>query len=230
MRSPEKKLWDQRVEVSFQEDAWVNENMAIYYLDRVLGNENYERLAVFDLLASQKTDICKERMKILRIIPAIIPGGCTGLVQPCDTVLNKPFKDHIKAAATRHYDENLERWTEGKFTASERRIIMTKWVGDAWAAVSKDREAIMRGFTKAGIAVAIDGSEDDLINIKGLPNYRPGIDKGKGRQDDHYEVLTEQERAEEMEEEVEELTNEEWTAWRSTEIDDDDSADDTDYE
>jgi len=67
----------------------------------------------------------------------------------------------------------------------------------------------MRGFTKAGIAVAIDGSEDDLINIKGLPNYRPGIDKGKGRQDDHYEVLT---------------------AWRSTEIDDDDSADDTDYE
>jgi len=33
-----------------------------------------------------------------------------------------------------------------------------------------------------------------------------------------------------MEEEVEELTNEEWTAWRSTKFDDDDSADDTDYE
>jgi len=36
---------------------------------------------------------------------------------------------------------------------------------------------MMRGFTKAGIAVTIDGSEDDLINIEGLPNYRPGIDR-----------------------------------------------------
>ena len=32
-----------------------------------------------------------------------------------------------------HFEENLDAWVSGKITASERRILMTKWVGSAWS-------------------------------------------------------------------------------------------------
>jgi len=85
------------------------------------------------------------------------------------------------------------------------------------------------GFAKAGIAIATDGSEDHLINIKGLPDYRPGIDKGKRVINDEFTVLTLEQRELENEEFVEELTLDQWTTIRE-QAKDDDEATDTDYD
>ena len=46
----------------------------------------------------------------------------------------------------------------------------TKWVGDG-------KQRIQRIFVKCGISVAIDGSQDDDINIRGLENYSVGDEK-----------------------------------------------------
>jgi len=66
---------------------------------------------------------------------------------------------------------------------------------------------IVRSFEKSGISLAIDDSQDYLINFTGLDGYKPGEDKGK-RLDDRYPVLTEQDRThcEDDELEVEELS------------------------
>jgi hypothetical protein len=122
-------------------------------------------------------------MKEMNLLPVIIPGGCTSLIQPCDTTVNKPFKDHVKEVAAEHYNNNLDKWTEGKFTTLERRILMTQWVSTAWKRLACEKLTIIDSFVKAGIAVAADGSEDHLISIKGMENYRPGIDKGKNHLD-----------------------------------------------
>lgn len=55
--------------------------------------------------------------------------------------------------------------------ASARRVLFTKWVGKAWEEVSANRDMIVRSFEKVGIAVPIDGSGDDQINIEGLEEY-----------------------------------------------------------
>jgi len=91
---------------------------------------------------------------------------------------------------------------DGKVTAGERRVLLTQWVGSAWEHVSKQTDMSVRSFEESGISLAIDGSQDYLINITGLDGYKPGEDKGK-RLDDRYPVLTEQNCANCEDEELE---------------------------
>lgn len=49
---------------------------------------------------------------------------------------------------------------------------MTQWVGEAWTSIHQElQHTIRRSFRKCGITVAIDGSEDSEIHIRGLDNY-----------------------------------------------------------
>ena len=57
--------------------------------------------------------------------------------------------------------ENLQLYTEGKLTASDRRVLLTKWVGKAWQEVNQSKDAIIRSFKKCGISLDLSGSEDD---------------------------------------------------------------------
>ena len=62
---------------------------------------------------------------------AFVPPGCTRLVQPLDVSLNKPFTDLVDRQYNSHFEDNLDLWVLGKINASQRRILMTKWVGSA---------------------------------------------------------------------------------------------------
>lgn len=47
-----------------------------------------------------------------------------------------------------HMQDNLESYLNGKFTAGERRNILTncKWVGQAWTELLADKEMVVRSF------------------------------------------------------------------------------------
>ena len=60
------------------------------------------------------------------------------------------------------------------FTAGERRILLTKWVGEAWQEISQNKDMTVRSFRKCGISVAVDGSEDFEINLEGIEDYEVG--------------------------------------------------------
>ena len=75
-----------------------------------------------------------------------------------------------------HMHENLDRYVKGTFTASARRVLFTQWVGQAWEEVSANKEMLKRSFRKCGIALAIDGSQDDEINIEGVEMYEVDSD------------------------------------------------------
>ena len=50
--------------------------------------------------------------------------------------------------------------------------ISTKWVGAAWSETSKKEDMISWSFTKCGITLVLDGSENADLNIEGLlENY-----------------------------------------------------------
>ena len=62
----------------------------------------------------------------------------------------------------------LDDYVQGRISASDRRIVFTKWVGKAWEEISDKKEMIIRSFKKCGISIDVDGSEDDQVNIEGL--------------------------------------------------------------
>ena len=67
--------------------------------------------------------------------------------------------------------ENLQAYVKGEINASSRRILFTKWVGEAWEEVTRNQEVVVCSFEKVGITVPIDGSGDHKINIQGLEDY-----------------------------------------------------------
>ena len=71
--------------------------------------------------------------------------------------------------------ENLDDYVHGNFSAKQRRILLTAWIGEAWEEPCANKDMIIRGFRKCGISVAVDGSEDN-INIKKLENYKVDSD------------------------------------------------------
>ena len=56
-------------------------------------------------------------------------------------------------------------------SASQRRVLVTGWVGAAWAEVCQNKDMVKRGFEKCGISVPIHGSRDEAINVHGLSDY-----------------------------------------------------------
>ena len=105
-------------------------------------------------------------------ITALVPLGCTSLVQPLDVVFNGSFKQAVDTIATSHKEAHVNDYLHGNFTASECRILLTKWIGQAWEEVSANKDTVVSGLKKCGISVAIDGSEDNEINIKGFEDYQ----------------------------------------------------------
>ena len=51
-------------------------------------------------------------------------------------------------------------------------MLTTKWVGEGWEKVSQNKEIITTSFVKCGILHSLDGTEDNDINIEGIPDYK----------------------------------------------------------
>ena len=48
-------------------------------------------------------------------------------------------------------DDNMEMWEGNKMTASQRRVLVSKWVGDATEALFRKRDTLKSYFAGAGI-------------------------------------------------------------------------------
>ena len=49
-----------------------------------------------------------------------------------------------------HMEQNLEKYVNNNFSASQRRILITEWVGAAWTEVCQKQEILKHGFEKCG--------------------------------------------------------------------------------
>ena len=162
----EKLQYDRRVAVTFQENAWCDEKvMDGWVCQHWKPSCEGEMLLVAD--RAQKTEaIIKLLKERCNTEIEFVPPGATSLVQPVDVVFNAPFKAAVDKLATDHLHSNVEAYLRGEINASQRRILLTKWIGQAWEEVSSNKEMVQHSFKKCGIAVAIDGSEDEQINIE----------------------------------------------------------------
>jgi len=88
-------------------------------------------LLVMDHAAFHKTVEVRAALDEGTITPAIIPGGCTSILQPLDVAINRPLKDLLR----QRLSEKLEYYEEAGYSAatettSSRRILLTQIVAD----------------------------------------------------------------------------------------------------
>ena len=116
MACPDNQKWH------FSKNHWQNEQTFKQYLmdivipyrlemlDTTNRNESQKLILILDLHWSHKTQYIRKFMKHNRIIPIYIPGQCTDIMQVCDTVVNKPYKQGMKE----DWVITIENWTKSK--------------------------------------------------------------------------------------------------------------------
>ena len=101
----------------------------------------------------------------------------TDLWQPVDAGYAEQLKTCIKHAFYNWLDgkENADRWygADKTFSASERRILITQWAGNAYQSMLNEKwdPYRYRLFQKTGCLLTADGSDDQLVQPEGRPNY-----------------------------------------------------------
>ena len=85
----------------FNSTAYNNEELTIQWIDNELIPSlkpiaKDEVLLALDVVAFHKTPAILQKLRKDHIIPALVPLGCTGLLQPLDTAINKPFKELLQ--------------------------------------------------------------------------------------------------------------------------------------
>ncbi|ELT92395.1 hypothetical protein CAPTEDRAFT_190870 [Capitella teleta] len=102
-----------------------------------------------------------------------LPPNCTGELQPLDLSGNADFKSVLKAQFVEWYaDKVASSLTAGQdpsqlkvnLRLSTLKPVHAKWVMTAWESLYEKPDAILNGWKKAGIASALDVT-DEAINI-----------------------------------------------------------------
>lgn len=148
--------------VKMTPNAWANEDVVKFWVRNALGKANRRRLLVWDSLAAHRVPAVKQLLlNEYRTDYAVIPGGCTSLIQPCDVSWNRPFKDAFRECYDAWlFDGPVSLTPKGNRRPPEREKIL-QWIKDAWAAVST--KVVQYSFLKCGISCAMDGSQDHLL-------------------------------------------------------------------
>ena len=100
------------------------------------------------------------------------------LGKPVDGGFGRLLKVLIKAEQQEwlECDENIEKWIgndQEKFSAKDRRILMTHWIGEAFEKLQGSKYDYSRWqcFERTGCLITADGSDNDKIKPDGMPDY-----------------------------------------------------------
>ena len=98
------------------------------------------------------------------------PGGCTDALQPIDAGLRTLVKveDGKQLDIWLENGYNLEQWESNALTASDRRVLLTKWVATAVNIVDNRPNYRFRLFEKTGSLMTADVTCDERSNLEGL--------------------------------------------------------------
>ena len=195
----------------YQEKAWCDQEIMREWIstewanpfENSISQNSYGKNSDCYVHRAQQTNSVKELLKKHRTSLVNVPPGCPSCVQVVDVLINKPLKDEVHSLFEDHLDKNLDQCVDGK-NASQRKVHMTKWVGQAYSKVGKMKDSIIRSFKKSSLSVALDGSENDEANIEGLPEYQmPSTfvqdneyvldDDDESEKEDEYKSITENE-------------------------------------
>ena len=168
--------YDTRVQVYYDPKAYACGDICIRTLkdfDKQTSRQG-KRLLGLDNWDAQSTHEYQSLAKERNIKLAYTPSDCTDLCAVTDYGLGLALKRFMIADFQEDFEKRTDYWSgtpDGAKTisASERRILFTKWLGNAWTKMCARQDQITGAFKACGMFNAIDGSETHLIK---LPRYQ----------------------------------------------------------
>ena len=179
--------------VTVQEKAWVDEAIMIRWVDECLRqytNRN-RTLLVMDSFRCHIMDSVKKRVRQANAETAVIPGGCTSILQPLDVSINKPFKGWLRASWQEHIRAETTRVDLARKAgdmaakvkpASKQQLV--DWIVAAVGKLREKPELIQKSFVVTGITPALNGADDHLVRKDDQCEQLSGSDD-----DDDYDFL-----------------------------------------
>ncbi|KAE8983418.1 hypothetical protein PR003_g24647 [Phytophthora rubi] len=127
-----------------QKKAWCDEAVMLEWIERIWRPSISScRLLILNSLKVHKMDTVRHELQERSCTQVeFVPPSVTGICQPMDVAVMKPFKGHIcyeKYHQSNPFPKN----------ADERRELLSRFVSEAWGNVSG--ETIRKGFIRAGI-------------------------------------------------------------------------------
>ncbi|CAG8856221.1 2319_t:CDS:2, partial [Gigaspora margarita] len=115
-------------------------------------------MLVLDSFSAHITDRAKALFRSGNTDLAVIPGGLTGMYQPLDVSINKPFKDKLRKCWHRWMSNGGNGLTKkGNLKRADLNTVCC-WVLNTWEDISED--IIIRSFKKCGISNCLSGKSD----------------------------------------------------------------------
>eukprot|EP00112_Aurelia_sp_Birch-Aquarium-sp1_P024456 Seg7753.1 transcript_id=Seg7753.1/GoldUCD/mRNA.D3Y31 product="hypothetical protein" protein_id=Seg7753.1/GoldUCD/D3Y31 len=177
VKSAEKTQYDKRVHVYFQEKGWMDGKVALEWVEMTYApfvDKKSENVLFLDNLSSQMTgQFHRACRSMANTVVYPLPPQETDKCQPVDQGEGNLIKVLMgeQMDLFLQEDDNLEKW-QSKITASERRILITKWLGEAWEKLGKEYPDFRRKlFLKTGLLMTADKTDDDLIRPEGFEDY-----------------------------------------------------------
>ena len=135
------------------------------WLNKCWGTFSFgRRLLVWDAFSAHKTSKVKSALRKMQMDVAMIPGGCTSVLQAPDISWNKPFK----AAFASLYEEWVETTgcrdsnrTEAGNSRPPSKSLLCQWVVKAWNTIGKD--LILKSFLVSGLTSDLHGNDDGKL-------------------------------------------------------------------
>ena len=171
-------------EIFMSESGWMTENATIEWVRKIWASFSFgRRLISWDAFRCHRMPSVKRELKKLRTDIAMIPSGCTGLLQAPDVSWIKPFKAsyallHEKWMNTVGCSE--KNFTDAGNPRSPSKLEICQWIVKAWNSVCED--VIKRSFETCGLSVPLDGHGDcgihavkELDILSDLKNRRLSI-------------------------------------------------------
>lgn len=147
---------------AYNSSGWMDNETTKKFVRCTLGQISFSRkLLVWDAFRCHISDDTKYLLKQSKIDMAVIPAGCTGLIQPGDVSWNKPFKQSLTEQYCEWMASGKQEYTKSGNMKQVPFEIACHWIVTAWNSLSND--LIKKSFQSCGIGLETDGSQDSEI-------------------------------------------------------------------
>ena len=100
-----------------------------------ISQKSDRKILIANVYRAQQINSLKELLKKCKTFLVNVPPRSSSCVQVVDVLINKQFKNEVCSLFEDHLDKNLDQYGDGKINASQWRVLITKWVGEAWSKV-----------------------------------------------------------------------------------------------
>ena len=160
----------------FQENAWADGKFMVWWLKKFVKDCKQaglisvgsgiglkeQVLLGLDRHAAQKTldflRVCHEG----GVLPFYTPPDCTDCISPCDHHVGKWLKGEIGGQYKLEVESKRQQWAEDNVGPQEKRVLMLRWLGNAWNLLRENSAFILSTFTSTGFLMELENPNKNI--------------------------------------------------------------------